>query len=297
MMSKSMAGKVAFVTGAARGIGAGVCRELANRGARVALTGLEGDELRERAKELGPGHLAQEADVTDMDSLRAAVRRAVSELGGIDVVVANAGIGTYGTIESADPESWLRTVDVNLNGVFRTVHVTLPHVVERKGYVLVVASVASFMGLPGMSSYCASKAGVECFVRALRGEVAFRGVAAGSAHPGWIDTDLVREAEQDLESFRFMRSKLPWPLKDTTSVEACARAIVDGIEKRKARVFVPRSVAMLYWLRSLLNTALGERPTESLAAEFIPMIERDVEALGRAGSARTVRINRLDASR
>ncbi len=85
--------------------------------------------------------------------------------------------------------------------------------------------------------------------------------AAGTVHPSWIDTDLVRESEQDLASFREMRAKLPWPVKATTSVEACATAIVDGMERRSARVYVPRAVALLYWLRSILGSRLGERAT------------------------------------
>ena len=114
---------------------------------------------------------------------------------------------------------------------------------ERRGYISVVASTASFAALPGMSSYNASKAGVELFVRALRQEVGFRGVDAGTVHPSWIDTDLVRESERDLASFRERRAKLPWPTNSTTSVETCAVAIVDGFEKRSARVFVPRAIA------------------------------------------------------
>ena len=168
----------------------------------------------------------------------------VEQLGGIDIVLANAGIGTYGTVEKGDPEAFLRTIDINLNGAYRTVQAALPHVLERRGYIAVVASMASFAPLAGMSSYNASKAGVEAFVRALRQEVGFRGVDAGLVHPSWIDTDLVRDAERDLRDPSARRApKLPWPLKSTTSVEACARAIVDGFEKRSARVFVPRAAA------------------------------------------------------
>lgn len=289
-------GKVVFVTGAARGIGAAVAKELAARGARIALAGLEPDELAARAAELGPGHTHRVVDVTDRHAVRQAVDSTVAELGGIDVVIANAGIGTYGTVEHGDVDAWLRTVDVNLNGVFHTVHAALPHVIQRQGYVLVIASVASFMALPGMSSYGATKAAVEAFVRALRSEVGFRGVGAGTAHPSWIDTDLVREATGDLESFRYARSKLPWPLKSTTSVEECALAIVRGIEKRKARIFVPRSVAVLYWLRSVLNSRVGEGLVSKIAKETVPMMERELSALGRPASARTARINGLGTS-
>lgn len=288
-----MEDKVVLITGAARGIGAAVAKELASRGAKIALTGLEPEELAARVSELGAGHIYRVADVTDPDSMQRAVADIVKEYGRIDVVVANAGIGTYGTIEKGDTEAWLRTIDVNLIGVYRTIHTTLPYLIESRGYALVIASVASFMALPGMSSYSVSKAGVESLTRALRAEVGFRGVDAGSAHPSWIDTDLVRESEADLEAFRLLRANLPWPLKATTSLDQCAKTIADGIEKRKARIFVPRSAALVYWLRSLLNTRPVERANEKLAAEAVPMMEREIVALGRPGSARTTQINRL----
>ena len=289
-------GKVVFITGAARGIGAAVAAEASRRGARVALAGLEADLLAENAGRLGTGTPHFECDVRDLDSVRAAVDGTVEALGGIDVVLANAGIGTYGTVEKGDPEAWLRTIDINLNGAYRTVHATLPHVLERRGYISVVASTASFAALPGMSSYNASKAGVELFVRALRQEVGFRGVDAGTVHPSWIDTDLVRESERDLASFRERRAKLPWPTNSTTSVKRCAVAIVDGFEKRSARVFVPRSIALLYWLRSLLGSGIGERAMAADAAEMVPEMERELAALGRSSSERTVAINDLPSS-
>lgn len=291
----SLQGKVVFISGAARGIGAAVAAEAARRGARVSLAGLEPEALADRARQISPDTPHFECDVTDMDSVNAAVDGTVKALGGIDIVLANAGIGTYGTAEKGDPDAWLKTIDINLNGVYRTVHATLPHVLERRGYIGVVASIASFAPLAGMSSYNASKAGVEAFVRALRQEVGFRGVAAGSIHPSWIDTDLVRDTERDLESFRETRGKLPWPVNSTTSVEKCAKAIVDGFEKRKSRVFVPRTVALTYWLRSLITSDLAERATVKEAAVLIPQMEAEIEALGRSSSNRTATINELPA--
>ena len=291
----SLDGKVVFITGAARGIGAAVATESAKRGARVSLAGLEPELLADRARQLGPDTPHFECDVTDFDSVRDAVGGTVEQLGGIDIVLANAGIGTYGTVEKGDPDAFLRTIDINLNGAFRTVRAALPHVLERRGYIAVVASMASFAPLAGMSSYNASKAGVEAFVRALRQEVGFRGVDAGLVHPSWIDTDLVRDAERDLGSFREARAKLPWPLKSTTSVEACARAIVDGCEKRSSRVFVPRAAAAAYWLRSLITSDVAERVTTAEAAEMVPRMEREIAELGRSSSERTSAINRLPA--
>ena len=292
----SLAGKVVFITGAARGIGAAVAAESARRGARVSLTGLEPELLAEGAAAIGGSTPHFGCDVTDTASVQAAVDGTVAELGGIDIVLANAGIATYGTVEKVDPEVWMRTIDINLSGVLRTVHATLPHLLERRGYIGVVASIASFAPLAGMSSYNASKAGVEAFVRALRQEVGFRGVAAGSIHPSWIDTDLVRDADQDMPSFREARSKLPWPLRSTTSVDDCAKAIVDGFEKRSSRVFVPRGAALTYWLRSLITSDAAERAIAKDAPRMVPQMEREVAALGRSSGAHTAAITDLGAS-
>lgn len=289
----SLQGKVFFITGGARGIGAAVAAEAARRGARIALAGLEPEELSKRVAELGPGHAYFEADVTDLDSLRRAVDGTVETFGGIDLVLANAGIANYGTVEKGDPEGFLRTIDINLNGVYRTAHVTMPHLLESRGWIGIVASVASFAPSPGMSAYNASKAGVELFTRSLRGEVAWRGVDAVSIHPSWIDTDLVRESEADMPSFAEMRSKLPWPLKRTTSVEECAQTIVDGIGSGRDRIFVPHSARLVLWLRNAIAGRIGERATSGDASEIIPRMEAEIEALGRAGSARNTRINQL----
>jgi hypothetical protein len=104
---------------------------------------------------------------------------------------------------------------------------------------------------------------------------------------------MVRESERDLPSFREGREKLPWPLRATTSVEACAKAIVDGFERRKARVFVPRAAALTYWLRTLITSGAGERVAAGDADERIPRLEREIAALGRPASARTAAISDL----
>ena len=269
-------GTVVLITGAARGIGAATARILASRGATLSLVGLEPDLLSSLAAELGPQHTWHLADVRDSAALDAAVAATVQASGGIDVVLANAGVVNYGTVRVSNPEDFARTVDINLTGVYRTVHAALPHVIERKGYVLVVASAASFPALPGLAAYAASKAGVESLTNALRLEVAHLGVSVGCAHPSWIDTDLVRNAERDLPSFRRMRAKLPWPVNSTTDVETCAREMANAIERRSTRLFVPRGVALLRLLRSTPLLDAGARrqaPTET------PQLEAEVAAL------------------
>jgi NAD(P)-dependent dehydrogenase (short-subunit alcohol dehydrogenase family) len=280
-----VSGKVVLLTGAARGIGAQTARVLAARGARLALVGLEPDLLRELCTELGDGHVWFEADVTSQEQLDDAARRTAAELGGIDVVMANAGVASYGTVRQIDPEAFARTVEINLTGVFRTVHAALPYVIERSGYVLVVASLASFTPLAGLAAYNASKAGAEALGLALRQEVAHLGVDVGVCHPSWIDTDMVRGAMHDLGAFRRTRSMLPWPAHSTTSVEECALRIADGVARRRTRIYVPRAVVAANLARAVISSPLALRLMRSKLATLMPQLERQVDELGRSFAA------------
>ena len=147
--SWSLQGKTILITGAARGIGAETARRLAHRGARVSLVGLEPELLERVARDCGDAAWF-EADVTDRQALGAAVDGTLERFGGIDGVMANAGIAGVGTVRGMDPQAWERIVEVNLLGVYRTVHACLPHVIERKGYILPVASMAAAIHAPGM---------------------------------------------------------------------------------------------------------------------------------------------------
>jgi hypothetical protein len=285
-----MLAKTVLISGAARGIGAATARELAGRGWNVALVGLEPELLAALAESIGATAAWFEADVTDQDALEAAVAGAVERFGGLDAVIANAGIASFGTIAVTDPEAFARTIDVNLTGVFRTVRAALPAIIERRGHVLVVASVASFTPLAGMSAYSASKAGAEAIASSLSTEVRHHGVTVGSAHPSWIDTDLVRDAMAELDGFRKLRRVLPWPVRATTSVDACARAIAGGVERRAQRVYVPRSAALVYWLRPLLQNPRTLRLSGRISARLVPELEAEVAALGRSTSERTQRL-------
>jgi NAD(P)-dependent dehydrogenase (short-subunit alcohol dehydrogenase family) len=268
-----------LVTGAARGIGAALARKAAARGARVSLVGLEPELLARVADELGPEHLWVEADVTDAEALATAVRRTVETFGGIDVVVANAGIAPLTTVLTSSAHALARTIEVNLIGAMLTAHAALPAVAERRGHVLLVSSAAAFTVLPGMSAYCAAKAGLERFGDALRLEVAHRGVTVASAHPTWIDTDLVRDTEAALPTFAATRQRLPGPLGAYTSVEECAQALVENLETRRRRVFVPRSVGVVSALRQMVTGVVAEKVAMRIAAGQVPQLERDIAAL------------------
>ncbi|OBG38297.1 SDR family oxidoreductase [Mycobacterium sp. E3198] len=289
----SLHDKVVFITGGARGIGAEVARRLRNKGARLVLTDLDGAELAALAADLGEDRvLTAVADVRDLPAMQAAATKAVERFGGIDVVVANAGIASYGSLLNVDPEAFKRVLDVNVLGVFHTVRATLPSVIDRRGYVLIVSSLAAYAAAPGLAPYNASKAGIEILANALRLEVGSRGVGVGSAHMSWIDTALVRDSKADIPSFGEMLARLPWPLNQTTTVDKCADAFVNGIEARADRVYCPRWVGLFRWLKPVLSTPIGELPIRKTAAELLPRMDAEVAALGRSMSASNVEILR-----
>lgn len=288
-MKQALAGKVVLVTGAARGIGEHTARLAAARGARLALVGLEPRRLAALRAELGPGHVWFEADVTRQDALDQAVRGTVEALGGIDAVVANAGVANRGTIAVGDIDALVHTVEVNLIGVMRTARATVEQLIARRGYLLIVSSAAAFAALPGMAAYCASKAGVEHFGNAIRLELAHRGVRVGTAHPSWVDTDLVRDAKDDLPAFRAALDKLPRPVGSTTSVQACAEAFVRAIERRRRRVYVPRTLGAVQAMRSVLVSPLSDWVIGRTARTSVPEMEAQASSLGRAFGAHTAR--------
>ena len=285
---RDLAGKVVLITGPARGIGEATARTAAARGATLALVGLEPERLARLAEELGPSHSWAECDVTDQRALERAVAATVAAHGGIDVVVANAGIATNGMVSVTPADALARVIEVNLIGVVRTVRTTLEAVSARRGYYLLVSSAAALVAAPGVAAYGAAKAGVEMFGNALRLELRHRGVQVGVAHPSWVDTDLVRDLQHDLGSFREMLSSLPGPFGTITSASRCADALVDGIAGRRRKIFIPRSLGIFSTIRQLLASPLADLVIAARARRMVPLAEREVETLGRVFGAHSV---------
>ncbi|MGW6919861.1 SDR family oxidoreductase [Streptomyces sp. NPDC054950] len=255
--------RTAVVTGAARGVGAALARELARRGARLALIGHEGAALRSVAASLPTPALAVEADVTDGEALERAAEVVRSRLGPPSVVVANAGIAEGGPFASADMSSWRRVIDVNVTGSALTAHAFLPDLVESAGYYLQIASLASIGAAPLMSAYCASKAGVEAFAHALRAETAHHGVAVGVAYLNWTDTDMIRDADRHAV-LRELRAGMPPPARRVFPPEFVARRLATAVERRRTAVYVPASLRLVQVTRAALPALVLRRSRRAL---------------------------------
>ena len=267
-------GRVALVTGAARGIGLATAEELSRRGASVVIVDLDPESAAAAAESLPGPTLGVAADVTDRSAMQQAVAGAVERFGGLDVVVANAGIASRGaTARAMSGEAFDRVLDVNLNGVHRTVIAALPEIVRRRGHVVVISSIYAFLNGVGATPYAMAKAAVEQFGRALRVELAQHGAGATVAYFGFIDTAMVQQAIDGDPLVSRFGGTLPEFLNKRLQPSEAGRAIVDGIEKRAARVIRPRRWAIFSVLRGIVNPPLDTRmvndaETQAIAREL-----------------------------
>jgi NAD(P)-dependent dehydrogenase (short-subunit alcohol dehydrogenase family) len=293
MTDPGLRGKVAVVTGAARGIGAALALELARRGASVALVGLEPAELAavaERCAAMSPAR-AWQADVTDRERMSEVAAEVAAHFGGIDVVVANAGIAIGGPFADADPAEFDRVIAVNLVGSATTARAFLPGLAASAGYFLQIASVAAMAPAALMGAYCASKSGVEALAHVLRAEVAHRGVAVGVAYLSWTDTDMVRGADAD-PVLADMRKRLPWPANQTAPLDPAIRRLATGIARRSPRIYAQPWIRLLQWLpRGALPAMVSARGAAEVGrvagrlTETADQRRRPVGPGGAAGSA------------
>jgi NAD(P)-dependent dehydrogenase (short-subunit alcohol dehydrogenase family) len=265
-----LSGKVALVTGGARGIGFETARALSRRGAKVAIADLDPAAAETAAARVHDTlAIGVAADVTDRGALQRAVATAVDRFGSLDVVVANAGIASRATtLRAMASENAERVIDVDLLGVYRTVDAALPEVVRNRGHIVVVSSIYAFMNGVGTIPYAMSKAGVEQLGRALRVELALHGASASVAYFGWIDTEMVKRAVDGDPLAGELLGTFPPPLRKRISPAEAGEAIARGIEERRPRIILPRRWTALSVLRGILNPLSDAQ------------LERDARTLG-----------------
>jgi NAD(P)-dependent dehydrogenase (short-subunit alcohol dehydrogenase family) len=235
-----LADKVAVVTGAARGV----------------LLGLEPEQLASVSASCGPQSRWWQVDVTDERALADVAAKVRDVYERIDIVVANAGIAVGGPFLNTEALSFTRVIEVNLLGSVATARVFLPALMESKGYLLQVASLAALTPAPMMAAYCASKSGVEGFAHSVRSEVAHHGVGVGVAYLTWTDTDMVRGADKN-PALQEMRAHLPFPAGRTYPLEPAVDAIVRGITRRATHVYGQRWLPPMQLLRGLVPSIIA----------------------------------------
>ena len=220
--------RIVMISGASSGIGAEMAHQLVEQGARVGLVARREDRLEQLAGELDAGERVAyaAADVTDGEGLVRALDRLRDELGGVDVIVANAGYGRPEPPHRFKPGVGLRMYDTNLFGMLRMIDWALPGFLERAaGHIVGVASLASYQGLPNSPSYCGSKAAMRVHLQSLRLSLRPYGVAVTTICPGFVESELT-------EKNRF---KMPflWP------TERAGRVMLDAIADRRGEVAFP----------------------------------------------------------
>ncbi|MEU2257276.1 SDR family NAD(P)-dependent oxidoreductase [Nocardia xishanensis] len=267
---QDVAGRRVLITGAARGIGAALAKQLHAHGASVALLGLEPDLLAEVARECGDAPWRY-CDVGDHAQVERVVTTLASELGGLDVVVANAGVAKQLALIGGDPSVMEETLAVNVLGVYYTLRAAGPHICHPRGYALIVSSLAAAVNLPLAGAYSASKAGVEALGHTLRHEIRHTGAKVGVAYFAELDTDMTSRGFGTAAARAILG-------RSTVSGVAPLGPAIDATERAIARR--RRQTVSPWWVAIVLP--------------FRPLAQRVVDAALRRGVAEALEIARAE---
>ena len=278
----ALSGRVIVITGGASGIGAATAKALQAKGALPVLLDCDADQLKATAADLGVPSFC--VDVTDYAACDAAVSQTLALYGRIDMVWANAGIASFGPLRLTDLQAWKRCVEVNVFGTLNIVRAALPAVIAQKGYVLATASVSSFAHPPAVSSYAASKAAVEAMCNSWRIELAAHGVGVGTVYASWVQTPLVTEGDLH-PAFVRLKCTMPPAMRRAMPASQAADMIVQGMERRARRIWVPGWVRLLHWLRAALHTPVAERQLLQAAPEMEKLFEQTIASSGVKASS------------
>jgi NAD(P)-dependent dehydrogenase (short-subunit alcohol dehydrogenase family) len=269
-----------LITGAARGIGAALAERLHGKGARVALAGLEPDLLAEVAKRCDAPW--RECDVGDPDQVERVIGELVGELGGLDVVVANAGIAKQLPIIGGDPQVMTDTVRVNLLGTYHTLRFAGEHIAHRGGYALAVASLGAVVHPPLMGAYCAAKAGVAALGGSLRAELAPTGARVGIAYFAELDTDMTSRGF-GTEATSVLTGG--GPITSAAPLKVAIDALERGIRHRSRRIVAPGWVKLVLPIGGLAQRVVEWRVRRNVAEavriardEDVPFTTRQPES-------------------
>ena len=253
----NLSGKVAAITGGARGIGLATAQAMTARGMRVSIGDLDASLAEQAAADLGGGAIATHLDVTDRDSFEAFVAETERALGPLDVLVNNAGIMPVGSFLEESDETALRQMDINVHGVIYGMKIALPGMLKRgRGHIVNLASVAGKGGFPGIATYCASKHAVVGVSEAVRAETRGTGIELTVVMPSFVNTELIAG------------SKKPRGIK-IPEAEDVADAIVSALEEPRFDVFVPRENGYINRFMQFLPRRGREAVARALKADRV----------------------------
>ncbi|QHH92631.1 SDR family NAD(P)-dependent oxidoreductase [Acinetobacter proteolyticus] len=253
MAKYNLKDKVVVITGSTGGLGSAVAKALSLKGAKLALLDLNAELTEQQANALGGSKLAAgwSVDVRSLASLEQAMRHVVEHFGKIDVVIANAGIGSPESLQHMAPETFERTVDINLVGVFRTFRAAIPYVKQTQGYLLAISSMAAFVHSPLNTHYTSSKAGVWALCDSLRLELKADNIGVGSFHPTFFQTPLMDAVQAN------PAGKAVWNgntgIWKYVPIETVVADLVTGIEQRKSLIIVPKNNKLVALAPGLLR--------------------------------------------
>jgi len=236
--------KVVMITGASSGLGRGMALEIAARGGHLGLLARREDLLKEIVEETrNVKAVFATADVRDAKAVREAADRFRKELGPIDILIANAGIGTADHAASLTPEHAANVIGINVLGAVNSVAAVLPEMVERKqGRLVAISSLAAYRGLAKSAAYCASKAALSAYFESLRIDLRHAGIGVTTIHPGFIKTDLTAGRH----------SKMPYLMELDDGV----RRIITAIEKEKKTYAFPWQLATIVRASMMMPAAM-----------------------------------------
>ncbi len=256
MKTATLQDRVIVITGSTGGLGQAAAQALRAKGVKLALLDLDQDKVDAQARTLGGDQVAKGwgADVRSLSSLEAALASAALHFGRIDVVIANAGIGKPESMQYMDPATFERTIDINLNGVFRTFRAALPYVKRSRGYLLAVSSMAAFVHSPLNTHYCASKAAVWALCDSLRLELKSADVGVGSLHPTFFQTPMMDAVQADPAGSSVWQDNTGiWKY---VAIDEVVAGLVDAIVRRRDMVTVPKQNALIARAPGLLRQVI-----------------------------------------
>lgn len=277
-MRYDLAGRVVAITGSTGGLGRAVAVALKVRGARLALFDLDADAVAAQVRSLGTSSdvWGTHIDVRSWEKTEKAIDAAATHFGGLDVIIASAGIAISSPMEKLAPEAFDRVIDINLNGVWRTFRAALPHVRQRQGYMLAISSMAAFVHSPLQAQYTASKAGIWAMCDSVRLEVRRLGVGVGTIHPTFFATAMMDEVLADPAGVKIWggNSKGLWKM---VPLQAVVDGVIRGIERRKDLIVIPSKNGLVARAPGLFRRSI----------ERVGFNDRDIEAaIAAAGDGR-----------